>query len=101
LARADVVERCVALDLAANITDDAAKPRAQKLLHGRRMIVRTDRADAIIAAAKSQLLGSRSTKVGCAISSQTCFPAYGSALSTAAAVRDEKSRKNKDTPRSR
>ena len=26
-----VFERCVALDLAANITDDAAKPRAQKL----------------------------------------------------------------------
>ena len=24
-------ERCVALDLAANVTDDAAKPRAQKL----------------------------------------------------------------------
>ena len=26
-----VFERCVALDLAANITDDAAKPRAEKL----------------------------------------------------------------------
>src|SRR5262245_35936678 len=26
-----VFERCVALDLAANVTDDAAKPRAQKL----------------------------------------------------------------------
>src|SRR5262249_53545646 len=26
-----VFERCVALDFAANITDDAAKPRAQKL----------------------------------------------------------------------
>jgi len=26
-----VFERCVTLDLAANITDDAAKPRAQKL----------------------------------------------------------------------
>src|SRR5438046_4031840 len=25
------IERCVALDLAANVTDDAAKPRAQKL----------------------------------------------------------------------
>jgi len=26
-----VFDRCVALDLAANVTDDAAKPRAQKL----------------------------------------------------------------------
>jgi hypothetical protein len=26
-----VFERCVALDFAANVTDDAAKPRAQKL----------------------------------------------------------------------
>src|SRR5262249_36507691 len=26
-----VFERCVALDLAANVTDDSAKPRAQKL----------------------------------------------------------------------
>jgi len=26
-----VFERCLALDLAANVTDDAAKPRAQKL----------------------------------------------------------------------
>src|SRR5438034_6620665 len=26
-----VFEHCVALDLAANVTDDAAKPRAQKL----------------------------------------------------------------------
>src|SRR5258708_20771349 len=26
-----VFQRCVALDLAANVTDDAAKPRAQKL----------------------------------------------------------------------
>ena len=26
-----VFERCVALDPAANVTDDAAKPRAQKL----------------------------------------------------------------------